>query len=957
MKWPFARRQAPTIASVAERAMLDEFGPQDTGAGVSIPWWGYLTLFLLLSGGLGAFWWKYLRPENPLVVATRLMESGQLQAARAMLRDIVASDPASLNAHFRLGSLHLRLSDPIAATKELRIARDMGMPAGQIGPLLAQAYLGQQLYKELLDEFPASGLAPADAASLLTLRAMAQLALHETTAAKASVALAESLAPEKVEPPIATARVAYSMGDLDEADKAIDRALEINPLSGEALSLKGMLAAERGDSAKALEAYDAAMAAEPGLLNTRLNRANLEVNLGMDAQAKLDVDFILTDQPDNATALYLRAVLLARAKDYRGSYSVLQRIDPLLTEFPRGLYILALVKANLGQTAQAMEAATKYVARNPADLDGVKLLTSMYLAAGQIDKSIELLNATVAQGRADADVYYSLGQILVRTGQKQAAIQRLEQGVALAPANNEIRDLLEKTRVLTGTAGSQSSVAVRSSPETITEATVANNLTLGDLAQAQANLEILRQANGFTEHVGLLTGMIRLAELDLTSAEAIFKDVARIYPDSTMARVNLAKIAAMQNRVDEAERILSETTALDPRNRLAATTLAGILLSRGLATRAIAVLEGARDAAPDDLELATFLLDAYSSNGQATKALTMLRTLSQDQASSLPILAVKARAQEAAGRAVDARETYQRMVTINPTDKAVRLRLVELLLGVRDVKSAQQVLRDGVRITPGDPELLAAIIRTELQVSGVEAALAAATELENDPANQPSARTLRGDVFLIAGRLGEAAEAYAAQFAAAPASDLLLRYAGALYAGGQRDKAFAALEAWRRDHENDIPVALSLAGLEIEANQPDKAEPLLLAILDRQPNNPVALSNLAWIYQTKGDARAKALAQRAYFLAPGPATAASLGWVLTTSGEPARGLVLLNEAVRQIPNDPALQYHLAYAFNSAGQNDKAETVLRSLLAARPNFTDRPAAVRLLEAVVAKRPAP
>ena len=127
-----------------------------------------------------------------------------------------------------------------------------------------------------------------------------------------------------------------------------------------------------------------------------------------------------------------------------------------------------------------------------------------------------------------------------------------------------------------------------------------------------------------------------------------------------------------------------------------------------------------------------------------------------------------------------------------------------------------------------------------------------------------------------------------------------------------------------------------------------------MGVLERQPNNPVALSNLAWVYQTRGDPRAKGLAQRAYFLAPGAASAASLGWVLTTSDEANRGLVLLTEASRQLPNDPALQYHLAYAYNAAGQKDKAETVLRSLLAAHPYFADRAAAVRLLDAVVAKK---
>ena len=954
MKWWLFRRPVPTIAAAAERAMLGDAGEASSSTRIRVPWWLYVILAGMLVTSSGAIWWKFLRPEKPLTVATRLMETGQLQAARAMLRDIVANDPGNIDAHFRLGSLHLRLNDAVAASKELRIARDMGLPPKQVSPLLAQAYLGQQMYKELLEEFPTSGLAPAEAAALLTLRAMAQLALNDTAAATASVALAEQLDPTRVEPPIAAARVAYARGDRDEAEKAIERALEINPLSGEALSLKGLLATDKGDTAKALEAYDAAMAAEPGLLATRLNRANLEVNLNMDAQAKLDVDFILADQPDNPTGLYLRAILLARAKDYRAANIVLQKIDAYLPDFPRGLYILATVKANLGQGAQAMDAATKYVARNPTDLDGVKLLSSMYLAAGQIDKTIELLNATVAQGQADADLLYSLGQILVRTGQKQAAIQRLEQAAALAPANNDIRELLDKTRVSASGAEISTQPAVRNSTDAVTEAAVASSITLGDLEQAKAQLEILRQADGFSEHVGLLTGMIRLAELDLPSAAAVFKDVVQTYPDSTMARVNLAKIAAMQNHVDDAEKILNEALATDPRNRLAATTLAGILLGNGLASRAIGVLEAAHDAAPADLELTTFLLDAYTNNGQAPKAITMLRSLSQEQAASPTILAVKARAQQASGRNSEARETYLRMLTVNPTDKNVRLQLVALLLASKDTKTAQQILRDGVRVAPGDPDMLSAVIRTELQVSGVDAALAAAGELAADAANQPAARTLRGDVFLMAGRLSEAADAYAAQLAIGPSSDLTLRYAGALYAAGQKLPAYTALEKWLTEHPNDIPVALSLAGLDLEAGRFAEAEPRLVGVLERQPNNPVALSNLAWVYQTRGDPRAKGLAQRAYFLAPGAASAASLGWVLTTSDEANRGLVLLTEASRQLPNDPALQYHLAYAYNAAGQKDKAETVLRSLLAAHPYFADRAAAVRLLDAVVAKK---
>ncbi len=949
---PFRRPIDPSIAALAEKQFNATFGPVPPAP--PVPGWLIALFVVMLMAAAGGGWYIFLRPENPMVIARRLMETGQLQAARATLREIVANNPSSVDAHFRLGSLHLRLGDPVAANKELRIARDMGMAPAQVSPLLAQSYLAQQFYKELLEEFPTGGLPPPEAANLLTMRAMAQLALDDKPAAKRSVDLAGELAPESVDVAIAAARVAYASNDRDEADRAIDRALDLNPLSGEALSLRGLIATDRGDTAKAMEAYDAAMVADPSLLNTRLNRANLEVNLGMDAQAKLDVDFILSDQPENATALFLRGVLLARAKDYRAALTVLQRIDAFLPEFPRGLFILALVKSNLGQGAQAMDAATKYVARNPADLDGIKLLTQMHLAAGQIDKAIELLGNAAAQGRADADIFYSLGQILIRAGQKQIAVQRLEQALALAPNNKDISALLAKTRAQTAGANQLSIAPVRPDPGTITEASVATSLTLGDLAVAKSQLDALRQAQGFTERVGILTGMIALAELDFATANTVFKDVARTYPDSTMARVNLAKIAALQNHVDDAEQILTETLTVDPRNRLAATTLAGILLANGLASRAIAVLENAHDAAPSDLELTAFLLDAYSANGQAARAITMLRALPQEQTNSPPMMAVRARAQEAAGRWAEARETYTRLLTINPTDKLVRLRLVDLVLAAKDVRAAQQLLRDGLRISAGDADMMAAIIRNEVKTAGVEAALLVAAELEADPANQPAARNLRGDVYLLAGRLSDAAEAYVAQIAVAPSSELVMRAAGALYSGRQVGPARAVLQNWIADHPNDNAVALSIAGLDLEAGKIAEAETLLTGILQRQPNNPVALSNMAWIFQIRGDPQAREYAQKAYFLAPGPATAASLGWVLTTSGDPVRGLVLLTEAVRQIPNDAALQYHLAYAYAASGEKAKAETTLRALLAAVPNFSDRPAAVRLLSTVVAQK---
>src|SRR5579862_7709254 len=102
-----------------------------------------------LSGGV---WWKYGRHRDPFANAQLLIEKGDLQGALLELRSIVRQSPQNVTAHFRLGQVELQLGDAVAAEKDLRQARDMGFDTRSVNMLLAEAYLSQNKYKELLRE-------------------------------------------------------------------------------------------------------------------------------------------------------------------------------------------------------------------------------------------------------------------------------------------------------------------------------------------------------------------------------------------------------------------------------------------------------------------------------------------------------------------------------------------------------------------------------------------------------------------------------------------------------------------------------------------------------------------------------------------------------------------------------------------------------------------------------------
>ena len=121
-------------------------------------------------------------------------------------------------------------------------------------------------------------------------------------------------------------------------------------------------------------------------------------------------------------------------------------------------------------------------------------------------------------------------------------------------------------------------------------------------------------------------------------------------------------------------------------------------------------------------------------------------------------------------------------------------------------------------------------------------------------------------------------------------------------------------------------------------------------MLKSQPDNVVALNDVAWIEQQQGDlVDARRDAARAYRQAPTPQTADTLGWTLLVGGDTSDALVLLRQAAGQA-TDPAIQYHLAAALLRNGKTAEAKAVLGPVVAGNAAFSERPDAEKLLRSM-------
>jgi FimV-like protein len=122
-----------------------------------------------------------------------------------------------------------------------------------------------------------------------------------------------------------------------------------------------------------------------------------------------------------------------------------------------------------------------------------------------------------------------------------------------------------------------------------------------------------------------------------------------------------------------------------------------------------------------------------------------------------------------------------------------------------------------------------------------------------------------------------------------------------------------------------------------------------LTILKSDPQNVVALNNIAWAYSQEKDPRAFEYAEKAYKLAGDSAEVLdTLGWMLVEQGNTARGLPMLQKAITLSPDALEVRLHLAQALLKSGDKAKARKELEQIVASGKPFPKMDEAKTLLK---------
>lgn len=277
----------------------------------------------------------------------------------------------------------------------------------------------------------------------------------------------------------------------------------------------------------------------------------------------------------------------------------------------------------------------------------------------------------------------------------------------------------------------------------------------------------------------------------------------------------------------------------------------------------------------------------------------------------------------------------------------------------RDYTGAIAEYREALKYDPEASDIFARLASLYAQTDRLDEAVQDATKaIQSNPDNEEAHRML-GQVFmqkLYTGdgspeNVGKATKEFEEVLRIDPDDDNAMLTLAQLYMQGkQPEKAADVLSKYVGSNPDSPSAIMSLASAYQQMNQPKKALEYMMKYLDANPDNIYVLQQAADMQLKAGDAKkALDLQKHAYEIEPDN-QGIIRGYVdlLLRNHQPAEVVKIVQPLVKDDPDDVEWTTLLARGLSGTGESDRAESLMKDLIAKHPAFDTRLALVQIYE---------
>jgi putative PEP-CTERM system TPR-repeat lipoprotein len=884
--------------------------------------------------------------------ASRLASEGDVDGAIVQLKNSLQLDPQYIPALLLAGETYLSIGEPREAELLLSDAMMSGADRGHVVLLLAQSYIHQRKFAELLNQLPLDRAPASIVADLRGYHAQALVALGRQDKARQMINDGLAAAPDNLELLLADINLMLMKSRLEQAFVAAERLQQDHGQDSRVKTVYAFALHRKGQYERAVEAYQQAIALDGHNTEARVTLAGLLLDLNRLDEASRELAYLSENVPFEPRAAYFRSVVAARQGDLekqrveaKTAVDVLDSLHPSTVAHNSVLLMVGgRSHYTLGEFDRARDYLQSYVRKNPGNLDARLLLGAVMLNLEEYRQVIHTLTPAIKYVPDDARLYGMLAAAYGRQGDPARASELLQRikgaGTGGVPTDYQLAlswlELGESERGLELLA--QVNKAQPDSPA-IAVALVrayqqarqygnAETALAPWLERLPANLEY-RHLHGVN-----LKGLGQVEQ-----AKAIFERIQTEAPDYLPARLSLAELY-LQEKGFEAARAHIAQAAEDieeaPELQFA---LARLEMMEGNLDAAVREAESVVLQAPEWLDARRLLIRIYLARQEFDSAKNQARDAVAVWDRSMKVQALLGQTLAAAGERDEALLVYARMVKDAGFDTVTLYRIALLQAAVGDYKAARFSLYKALEGDAEHGQANEAYIRMHLALEEYEDAVELAQAHVNRVPDSLTAQLLLGEAYLMAGRVKDSEQAYRDAIKRWPAERAAtLGLYRALAAQDKNKEAEALLVQSLDQGDSGIRMQAVYANLLVRESRWTEAREVLDELLDQRPDFVPFLNNQAYVLQQLGDERALDIARRAHAGAPfNPMVNDTLGWILVESGNPAEGIGFLREAVARASDSEEVRYHLAVALFQLGRHAEAWAELKRALASGKPF--------------------
>lgn len=900
----------------------------------------YVTLVCLLGlSGCGGE-----SSQTLLAQARTSIQAGDRKAALIQLKSAIQKDEQNAEARFELAQLQMQLGDYAAAEKELRRAREYGLGADKVNPLLAQVLIRLGEFQRVLDEIPLPLAGSPDEEVFLVARANAQLSLKQTEEARKGLERALSIAPNDADTHLALARVALADRKVPEAFEHIELALKSTPQHLEGWLFKGDLLRATGKLPEAETTYQTALKIDPAHFGARLAMAEIALSQNRLVDARKQVDQVLDKAPKNLLGRYTQAQIDYREKKYTAARDHLAGVIKTAPTYLPALLLHGAIEYALGNLQTAEAYLNKVVKAAPNHVYAIKFLAASQLKLGRADDAYRSIAPALKIAPQDVGVRIVAGEIALAKKAFAEATEHFEAAAKSNPNSAAIRTQLGLSRLGEGDSRAmaelQSASTMANGDNRADTLIILTQLKNKQYDAALSSIAALEKKHGANPLSWNYRGAAYLGKQNMAQARASFGQALKLEPAFFPAAANLARLDVLDKQPGQAQKRLEAILKIQPAHLNAMLALADLALSNKDEKTYIGWLEKAAAANPVALQPRLLKSRYLMSKGQYVQALALAREAVNTQPKNPAALNLLGAAQFASKDYENARGTYQKLADLYPQQAQPRLQLAQVQIAMKQINDARKTLKEALKVKADLVEAQLALGNLEIQSANYDEAYKIAKQLQQQTTAAAAGFLLEGKTALARRQYSVALDSFdrANKIAPTPATQIA-RYQ-ALTGMGRAEEGGIQLDRWLQDHSQDIQTRLFLAEKLSQRGQYKLAVGHYLKLNQSIPNDPVILNNTAWALFENKDNRALSFIERAWKLQP--ANAAILdtyGWILANQGKPSEGLQYLRKASAAAPDSADIQWHLVYALYLAGDLTHARRELASLLNSGRAFSD------------------